>query len=246
VSNPICVDISHWNPTPDWTRLKAGGTMGVIHKATEGTGYVDDQLFKRAKPAIDAGLLWSTYHFLNTSSTYAQMDHYLSTINPVEGERVILDHEDAGVSLARLEEAVNNILELRPGLQITIYSGHLIKEQLGSKRSELLATKTSLWIAQYTSANAPSWPTATWPQWSLWQYTDKATVDGVSKPVDGNRFNGSAENFVRWISPGSATTPIPPGPSPAEEPTVSFDIRTTGGAKVSITLNGEVVLAAGT
>jgi GH25 family lysozyme M1 (1,4-beta-N-acetylmuramidase) len=36
--NPVVVDISHWNPTPDWAKLKADGTVGVIHKATEGTG----------------------------------------------------------------------------------------------------------------------------------------------------------------------------------------------------------------
>ena len=94
-------------------------------------------------------------------------------------------------------DAVGNLLQMRPDLQVTIYSGHLIKEQLGSTKNDYLAENTSLWIAQYTTAAAPSWPTATWPLWSLWQYTDKATVDGITKPVDGN-----ASTAVEGTIPG--------------------------------------------
>jgi GH25 family lysozyme M1 (1,4-beta-N-acetylmuramidase) len=229
---PICIDISHWNPTPNWSQLRAAGCEGVIHKATESKTYVDDQLFARARPAMDAGLLWSTYHFLRPGGMYEQMDHYLSTIDPRQGERVVLDHEDPGVYLDQLEDAVGNIKEMRPDLQITIYSGHLIKEQLAGTRSAYLAENTSLWIAQYTSAPAPSWPTSTWPQWSLWQWTDKATVPGVSKPVDANRFNGSADAFKAWM--GLSTT------APAPEPDEAIvRIETQGGVKVYV--NGVLI-----
>jgi lysozyme len=235
----VVVDLSHHNPTPDWTALKAGGVVGVIHKATEGTSYVDDQLFARARPAIDAGLKWATYHFLRPGGTYAQMDHYLSTVDPVDGERMVLDHEDAGVSLSQLAEAVSNLLEMRPDLKISIYSGHLIKEQLGGNYHEYLAANTSLWIAQYTSAAAPSWPSATWPQWSLWQYTDKATVAGVSKPVDGNRFNGSVTQCMDWFGPAGAPVPKP---APKPDKSVLVAITQPSGVVVTVTLNGEIVV----
>jgi GH25 family lysozyme M1 (1,4-beta-N-acetylmuramidase) len=234
---PICIDLSHWNPTPNWSQLKSAGCEGVVHKATEGTSYVDDQLFSRARPAMDAGLLWSTYHFMKPGSIFAQMDHYLSTINPKQGERIVLDHEDPGVYLDQLEAAVVDIMEMRPDLQITIYSGHLIKEQLSGTRSDILAQNTSLWVAQYTTAPAPSWPTSTWPQWSLWQYTDHAMVTGCSKPVDANRFNGTADAFKTWMGPPS-TALIPPVESGAPiEPVVR--IETQGGVKVW--LNGVLI-----
>jgi GH25 family lysozyme M1 (1,4-beta-N-acetylmuramidase) len=203
--NPIVVDLSHWNPTPDWAALKAGGTVGVIHKATEGTGNVDGTLFDRAKAAMAVGLKWSTYHFLRPGSLPQQMDHYLKTINPVQGERVCLDYEDTGVHIGDLEYCVNYIRGKRPDLQITIYSGHVIKEQLGSKTSQVLAT-TSLWLAQYSTT--PSWPTQVWPTWSLWQYTDKATVQGINAPVDGDKFNGSSEQCLAWFGP-AGTVPEP-------------------------------------
>ena len=240
-SDLVVVDISHHNPTPNWDQLKAGGVVGVIHKATEGGSFVDSQLFKRAKPAMDAGLKWATYHFMRPGSTFAQMDHYLSTIDPVPGERVVLDHEDAGVHLDQLCDAVANLLEMRPDLQVSIYSGHLIKEQLGSARNAYLAEHTSLWIAQYTSASAPSWPTATWPQWTLWQYTDKAPVDGISKPVDGNRFNGSIEQCLAWFGPAGESV-SEPLPEPGFD-VVHINIQSPPGVSVSVAVNGEVIVA---
>src|SRR5580765_6409403 len=146
MSNPVVIDISHHQADPiNWAAVKRGGTIGVIHKATEGTSYVDDKLFSRMKAAKDAGLLTSTYHFMRESDMSGQMNHYLGTINPVPGERVVLDHECSGTTLAELEEAVTYIRKVRPDLQITIYSGHQIKEQLGGKRSAILAENTSLW-----------------------------------------------------------------------------------------------------
>jgi lysozyme len=207
MANPIVIDISHHQPDPiDWARVKNGGTIGCIHKATEGTSYVDDKLFSRMSAAKQAGLLTSTYHFMREDNPTGQMKHYLGTINPVPGERICLDHETSGTSLAELEEAVTYVKSVRPDLQITIYSGHQIKEQLGNRRSAVLAENTSLWVAQY--GKSVSWPTATWPQWSLWQFTDEAPCDGIKGPVDANRWNGSEEALISWLSPaGSATEP---------------------------------------
>jgi lysozyme len=246
--NPIVVDLSHWNPTPDWAKLKAGGTIGCVHKATEGTGNVDATLFTRAKNALAVGLKWSTYHFLRPGSMSAQMEHYIGTIDPVEGERICLDHEDPGVSLNDLVSCVEAIKTNRPDLQITIYSGHVIKDQLGAGYNEVLAKNTSLWIAQYTSAAAPSWPKATWPQWSLWQYTDKAQVEGISAPVDGDRFNGSAEQCIAWFGPASEVpAPVPPEPTPVVDlvdyqvrvsgAAVAFDIRVADGVAIAVKVN---------
>lgn len=212
---PLVIDISHHQPDPiDWLGLVSAGIVGVIHKATEGTGYKDPKLFARASAAMNTGLLWSTYHFLRPGNMGAQMDWYLNTINPVGGERVCLDHEDGGVSLSSLRDCVNIIRSKRPDLQITIYSGHLIKEQLGSAHDVVLAS-TSLWIAQYSSS--PSWPIATWPNYSLWQYTDQGRISGINGNVDLNQFNGSRENCIKWMSPaGSEPTPAPE-PEPEEK-----------------------------
>jgi len=198
MTSPV-IDLSHHNPTPDWQAIKAAGVVGVIHKATEGASYADPDRKARLAAAYKAGLKIATYHFMRPGGISVQMDNYLKTIDAANGERVVLDHEDAGVTLVDLKVAIAYLLNKRPDLQITIYSGNLIKTQLGAKHDDLLANSTSLWLAQY--GPTPVWPTATWPAWSLWQWTDKEKVPGISAPVDGNKWNGTVDALKRWFGP---------------------------------------------
>jgi len=243
MADPIVVDLSHYQPTPDWQKLKAAGVVGVILKCTDGAGYVDPTFASRYDAAIAAGLAVSTYHFLRPGNIQTQMNFYLNTLKPRNGERLCLDHEDAGVTLKELEQAVAYLQTDSRDIQVTVYSGHLIKDQLRDGYSDVLAM-TSLWIAQYTSANAPSWPIGTWPDWTLWQYTDKATVSGISGPVDGNKFNGSAENCGKWLGPATSG----PAPEPAEDLSLVVALSQPGAPppksiKVSVTWNGEIMVA---
>jgi GH25 family lysozyme M1 (1,4-beta-N-acetylmuramidase) len=234
----IIVDLSHHNPTPNWAALKAGGIVGVILKATEGTSYVDPTFAQRRIDAEAAGLIVSSYHFYHGNAS-AEMNHYLTTVVPRTGERLVIDHEDSAASLKSLEDAVKYLRNAVPDCEITVYSGHLIKDQLGSKTSPVLAENTSLWIAQYTSAAAPSWPKQVWPAWSLWQFTDKATVPGISAPVDGNRFNGSAENAKKWLGRASGMEPEP-APEP-ETGMVTVAIEVPPGIEISVVVNGKLI-----
>src|SRR5688500_2722376 len=130
----VVVDLSHHNPEPDWVKLKAGGVVGVIMKATEGTSYVDKTFAPRRARALAAGLKVGSYHFLKHGNAEQQMLHYLNTVKPAPGERVVIDHEDAAGTLGDLLTAVETLVRQPLGLQIAVYSGHTIKEQLGSKR----------------------------------------------------------------------------------------------------------------
>ncbi|MDW9600154.1 cell-wall lytic protein [Sinorhizobium meliloti] len=226
--NPIVVDLSHHNSEPDWPTLMGFGTVGVIMKASEGTTYIDPTFFERRIDAQAAGLLVSSYHYLHGGQIEAQMAHYLATVLPREGERLCIDHE-ADATLDELVAAVKYIRVSRPDLQVTVYSGHTIKEQLGESRDAYLAENTSLWIAQYCEDAAPTWPQATWPCWSLWQYTDSAPVAGIPEPVDGNRWNGTEESLREWLAPAA--------PAPTPEPaiaTVYVTIQRPAGVEVKV------------
>ena len=59
-------------------------------------------------------------------------------------------------------------------------------------------------LAQYTTGT-PSWPDETYPQWSLWQYSETGEIDGINDSyVDLNRFNGSDAELLTWISPAGS------------------------------------------
>lgn len=237
VSPTIIVDLSHHNPDPDWAELKAGGIVGVILKATEGTSFVDDCFAQRRLDAEAAGLIVCSYHFFH-GDAQAEMTHYLETVVPRRGERVVIDHE-AEASLAELEDAVLFVRQAVPDCQITIYGGHTLKEQLDGCTSDILAANTSLWIAEYTDDPCPTWPEHVWPVWSLWQFSDYAEVPGISCGVDGNRFNGSTANAIEWLGPADEHGPLPT-PEPPGMVTVAIEVPP--GIDISVVVNGKLIL----
>lgn len=199
-----CIDISHWQGSPDFAKLKAAGVISCIMKATEGVSMVDKTCAPNTIRAMKQGIKCATYHWLKPSrfaTPVAQMKFYLDTIDPVPGERVIIDYEEAGVKLADLLVAVRYLLADPRKLQITVYSGNTLKEQLEHTKNVLLAENTDLWLAQYTNGK-PSWPSGTYPAWKLWQYSESGKLPGIQgSAVDLNKFNGPDEELLRWISP---------------------------------------------
>lgn len=246
------IDLSHWNTiTGSFADIKAAGVIGVMHKASEGTTYVDPNYAPRMQQALAAGLRWGAYHFLKHGNVEAQMAYFLKAAHLGLGSRVAIDYEDAGCTLDDLRGAVTALRKLDPSMEITVYAGALLKEQLGKAVDPLLAT-TSLWLAQYT-AGTPSWPSGTWPSWSLWQYSDGNAggspkgVTGVKAPVDCNTFNGSPENCAKWFGPTTAPvpspTPEPKPPAPAPEPVPAAKVGLTVASGTIVTINGKDFLA---
>ncbi|MER9336461.1 glycoside hydrolase family 25 protein [Mesorhizobium sp. M0293] len=184
MSQPLVIDVSHHNPPPEpnWAKVKAGGTVGVILKATEGTTYIDPTFGQRREAAKAAGLAVSSYHFLKHGDARWQMLHYLDVVAPAIGERVVIDYEDAACTLDDLREAV---LALRNnaglGLQITIYAGGLIKGQLGDNHDR------EVWDKANAGDYGPIAPYAV----SVLQKITNAPEDLFGGPTLGEIFHGN-------------------------------------------------------
>lgn len=239
-----CIDISHWQGSPDFERVRAAGVIACIMKATEGTSYADPNRARNYINATRAGIKCCTYHWLSPGrDVKAQMDHFIGTINPVPGERMVIDYEEAGCTLDDLRQAVQALLDDRRGLRVTVYSGHLLKGQLGDERDEFLAKNTDLWLAQYTTGT-PTWPDKTYPKWTLWQYSERGVVDGITgSAVDLNRFGGTDEELLKWIGPATPVKPVEPV-KPHDGTTVPISIALTVPDHVALTLtvNGKVIM----
>jgi lysozyme len=234
-----CIDISHWQDFPDFEKVRAAGVIACIMKATEGTSSVDPNRAKNFIAANDAGISCCTYHWLKPGNAKEQMQFYIETIDPSPGERMIIDYEEDGCTLDDLHEAVTALLDDPRNLQVTVYSGHLLKEQLGNDYDALLAENTDLWLAQYSDESDISWPSGTYDIWTLWQYSESGEIDGIyGTEVDLNKFNGTDTNLVNWISPAAI---VPPQPSPDENKIVQIDITAPDGVEFEITINGEEI-----
>jgi lysozyme len=239
-----CIDISHWQGFPDFEEVRASGVLAMIHKATEGTGYADPNRARNCSNAIAAGISTATYHWLKPGGNAAdQMKYYLDVVQPVAGERVVIDYEEDGCQLDDLLDAVEALLDAGGDLGVTVYSGHLLKEQISGERNAFLAENTDLWLAQYTSGT-PTWPSETYPQWSLWQFSETGNVVGIDDAyVDLNRYNGSDAELIAWIKPAGAA-PTPPVPVPQRD-TVYVAVIAPDSVKVKVkVLSGTRLLGA--
>jgi lysozyme len=234
--HPSCIDISHWQGFPDFEAVARAGVVACIMKATEGTSYIDPNRATNFAHATKAGIACCTYHWLKPGNAGEQMEFYLDVIDPVPGERMVIDYEEDGCTLDDLHEAVQVLLDDPNELQITVYSGHLLKEQLGDKCDDFLRDNTDLWLAQYTE-NEPTWPKGTYDHWVLWQYSESGVLNGISDShVDLNTFDGSDDQLVMWISPASGPSPKPE-PQP-EAKIVQVDITAPEGVMVKVAVNG--------
>jgi lysozyme len=190
------IDISHHNGTKlDFDKAKADGIIGVIHKASQGASGGDPMYDANRKKAEKAGLLWGAYHFATGSDGVTQAENFLARIGKTKNVLMVLDFEPnltgPSMSIAEAHAFTTHIAE-KTGTWPGFYSGHYIKQLLGTQQDPILA-KSWFWLAQYgpTAVVPPNWST-----WTMWQYTDGAigppphSVSGIGL-CDRDRFNGT-------------------------------------------------------
>jgi len=197
------VDISHHNGTGLY--FGAAGLHGVIHKATQGTSYVDPMLELNRTSALGAGCRFGTYHFGTDENGADQARFYLATVGPKKGELLALDFENSGAAMS-IQDArmfVQTVHEV-VGRWPVIYTGFWAKDLLKGQSDEILA-RCSLWLAEYgpVAVLPPGWTA-----WALWQYTDGMVPAAVVTPgighCDRDRFQGSDSEFEAFWDSVSA------------------------------------------
>lgn len=204
------IDLSHHNelshkndPLRCFQEAQAAGILGVIHKATEGTGMIDGDYAKRRQPALDAGLMWGAYHFGVPGNATGQADHFLDVVQPVDKDLIVLDFESRNnkpaMSLAEAEAFVDHVFN-KTGRFPGLYSGQsFLKDQLDGVANSILSN-CFLWIARYSSKQ-PEIPDL-FPTFTLWQYTDGNVgpdpheVPGIGH-CDREKFNGDEAGLKR-------------------------------------------------
>lgn len=203
---PMVVDLSHHNNVTSYTEMMNSGIVGLIHKATQGTKYVDPRYEYRKPRAIKAGLLFGAYHFADGSDVKDQVSHFLDTVGDTKDQLLCLDFEPnpngSSMSIRQARDWLDLVRD-RTGQKALFYSGHYVKELLGTKKDELLG-KHRLWLAQYgPKLKLPT----TWNECWLWQYAadgigpQPRKISGVDGTPDLNVFCKNDPDLLRkeWI-----------------------------------------------
>ena len=196
----FCLDISHHNDGIVWDSLMVvvdgrGRTSKdilnakrifpvsrVIMKATEGTSFVDKRFNEYWQAADGHDYSRGAYHFFRSSADPAkQAEHYLAHAHLSHRDLPpILDVETMHTGCSREELSRKVLVWLRTVEQKTrrkpiVYTSDSYARDILSKE---ITGHYPMWIARYND-QPPRFS-----DWSMWQFTDKAVLYGVSCYVD--------------------------------------------------------------
>jgi GH25 family lysozyme M1 (1,4-beta-N-acetylmuramidase) len=222
------IDISHWQGTVNWGKVKSDDVTFAFMKATEGTAYADPTLRTNWAGAEKVGIYRAAYHFARPStasgSADAQARFFVSQAGTFQDKGdlpPVLDLEaTGGLGPAALRSWVSTWLttveRLTKRTPVLYFSPYFWIDHLGNSTA---FTRYPLWIAHYTQG-APLVPGG-WKTWTFWQRTSSGHVAGIGGLVDMNRFNGSsAQLSVLANTTGGSGNPPPGGPTvPVGAPT---------------------------
>jgi len=182
----ICMiggDYSHWN------NEELGTADFMIHKATEGTSFIDADLgnFMNLMKEQDMKCV-GFYHYarpeLKGNTAFEEAKHFVENVKSWIGKAVfILDWEQKALKYDDAY-AVNWLLKVEEltGVRPIIYTN-----AWATKKCELVAKfNYPLWLAHY-NADTPKW--WNFDDWSLWQFT--------STPFDLSFCKWSQKEWIR-------------------------------------------------
>lgn len=212
------VDVSYYQGTVDWTKVKGAGQSFAFIRVSDGVSYPDTK-FQANWPAVkNAGLVRGVYqYFRPTQDVQGQVDLLFSKLNAAGGLKPgdlppVLDLEtDGGLAsstvVARAKDWLAKV-EAKIGVRPIVYTAAFMSTTIGTNFGGY-----PLWVANY-GATCPLMPSG-WSNWNFWQNSDSGAVTGIGGNVDTNFFNGGTTQ-LQALTLKAATTQPDSGAGPGE------------------------------
>ena len=193
------IDISQWQGSIDWARVRAAGKSFAWCKATEGTGFTDPTFAANDRNARAAGIVVGAYHFAQpgplVSDGTKQADKFLAVATPQTGDLIpALDLEvPNGLTAAQMQSFVRGfatrVHDALGAWPMVYVSPSFWSKYLGNS-TFAADLGCPLWVAHW-GVTSPTVPAKNWGGhgWSFWQYTSSGSVPGISGRVDLDRLN---------------------------------------------------------
>lgn len=202
----LAIDLSNNNPEPvDLGAARKGGIQLLVHKASEGTAFVDPLYAPRMARAHQTGLFRMSYHFARPENDPAAEGRFAATAahghyGPYSTGVLDVEVGDGDLSPWALKwlAAFYGSTGRKPWLYASdsFVRAHLTDPALADY---------PLWLASWVPwdprasvadlvEQAPLCPPP-WTRYSMWQHADDASVPGVPGPVDRSLFMGTADEW---------------------------------------------------
>lgn len=200
----MIADISYWQSTADFQKMKSAGLQGVVLRG--GQGFWQDKKFDIFRADADGVLPFGSYwYYDNNFSPKRQAELYAEIIRDNAGTLgawLDIEDSDAG-SFGQWQhwyDFSEYFKQTLPTVRLGIYTR---AEYFNSRvpRTNKYFSQYPLWIAQYKTVE-PDMP-HNWTDWLMWQFT--AEGDGVkygvgSREIDLNYTKELPTQNVRHVT----------------------------------------------
>lgn len=196
------IDVSNYQNVVYWPLVKAmhEDTVALgfaFIKATEGLNDIDRSFSKNWIATKQEGITHGAYHFfLATKSGSKQANNFIKQVKLSAGDLPpVVDVEHLyGVSAknmrARLKECLAT-LEIHYRVKPIIYTYvSFYNSYLGNEFNNY-----PLWVAHYLEPDKPKIAR----DWIFWQHSERGSVNGITRFVDFNVFNGDSTAFKKLL-----------------------------------------------
>ena len=192
------VDVSHYQGKIDWTKMHTIYNLYPINfafiRSTMGTSSIDETFEENWEGAKENNILRGAYHFYRPDeNSTLQAQNFIAKVKLKNGDLPpVLDIETLPKtqSMDRLVEGIKNwceIVEEHYDVKPIIYTSDKYFEDYLQNHFEGYI----IWIANYNF-----WVQEMKGHWDFWQFTEKATIDGVKRyKVDVNIYNGTVDDL---------------------------------------------------
>ncbi|MGE0706443.1 MAG: glycoside hydrolase family 25 protein [Planctomycetota bacterium] len=213
------IDVSRWQGTIDWAKVKADGIDFAIVRVSDGLNTPDVQFVRNWAEVKAKGLVRGVYQYFRAGQDpVRQADYLVDQVNAHGGFGAgdippTLDLEDydgqsAATVKTNMDRWIARIVQ-RTGLHPSIYTSPSF---WGGLAPASHGDDNTLWIAHW-GVSSPRVPSG-WVDWTFWQTSSTGSINGISGNVDTNLFNGTVADlrayaqktsagFMRGIAPNS-------------------------------------------
>ena len=204
MANYYGIDVSSYQGTIDFSKVKSAGKSFVIIRSIIKSGAVDSKAYTNIQKATAAGLTVGIYKYVyatNTSDATKEANLIVSNFTPNNLPLgVWLDMEDstlATLGKATLTNIINTMATIlkNAGFNVGIYCNKYWYSSVLD--SATLAKIYPFWIARYSSSDTGEPVSSLSPKKyaCAWQYSQAGTVSGISGNVDMDLFFSDPSSF---------------------------------------------------
>lgn len=221
------IDVSQWQGTIDWDKVKAAGIEFAMIRAGWGQNNIDTQFVRNIsecnRVGIPCGIYWFSYAYTEAMAV-REAEYALAAVEPYKLDYPIaFDYEGASVDYAKKNGVVPDkahVTALANAFcgrieQAKYYAMVYTNPAYLSQYYDSYVPKSyDIWLAQWPANPDPATKPA--QAGGIWQYTSSGTVSGISGRVD---LDAAYYDYPGIIADNGLNQPATaPEPEPNPEP----------------------------